>query len=250
MTPTGHSATPVQRRAGTCVCPRDLERATPQKCFWERARSAPSGHREVPGRRNPAVKKCPLGRETHNGRGGLSLSLTWYLDVKIYRMRVTLPSHGHARVGKMAPPGRPDRSRREQRDIHGERRQLWCQGHVGRQREVLRDLPAERGRGRRHRRRVAALQPEGAAGEPAPHRGRRGHHRRRHQGAGRLGRRRGSRQGDPVHAGARDHAGLHRRPLRRRPGHDARGDAGARRGPVEDQPAGAGRDGDRPLRDR
>ena len=36
-------------------------------------------------------------------------------------------------------------------------------------------------------------------------------------------------QGDPVHPGARDHAGLHRRPLRRRPGHHARGDGRARR---------------------
>ena len=36
-------------------------------------------------------------------------------------------------------------------------------------------------------------------------------------------------QGDPVHAGARDHAGLHRRALRRRPGHHARGDGRPRR---------------------
>ena len=57
-------------------------------------------------------------------------------------------------------------------------------------------------------------------------------------------------QGDPVHAGARDHAGLHRRAVRRRPRHDARGDGGPRRRPVEDQPARAGRDGHRPLRDR
>ena len=31
--------------------------------------------------------------------------------------------------------------------------------------------------------------------------------------------------GDPVHPGPRDHAGLHRRPVRRRPRHHARGDA-------------------------
>ena len=36
-------------------------------------------------------------------------------------------------------------------------------------------------------------------------------------------------QGDPVHAGARDHAGLHRRAVRRRPRHHARGDGRARR---------------------
>ena len=39
-------------------------------------------------------------------------------------------------------------------------------------------------------------------------------------------------QGDPVHAGPRDHAGLHRRPVRRRPRHDARGDGRPRRRPV------------------
>ena len=55
-----------------------------------------------------------------------------------------------------------------------------------------------------------AVQPEGPAREPAAHRGRRRHHRRPHPGARRLGRRRRARQGDPVHAGARDHAGLHR----------------------------------------
>ena len=173
-----------------------------------------------------------------------------YLDVKIYRLRVAfLPTAPRAWARWATRQITPDPDP-EQRENHGERRQLWCQGHVGRQRQVLRDLPPGRGRRGRPRRRVAALQPQGAAGEPAPHRGRRGHHRRRHQGAGWLGRRRGPRQGDPVHAGARDHAGLHRRALRRRPGHHARGDGGPRRGPVADQPARAGRDGHRPLRDR
>ena len=79
------------------------------------------------------------------------------------------------------------------------------------------------------RRREPALQPEGPAGEPAPHRGRRRHHRRPHPGPRRLGRGRRARQGDPVHAGARDHAGLHRRALHRRPGHHARGDGRPRR---------------------
>ena len=59
-----------------------------------------------------------------------------------------------------------------------------------------------------------------------------------------------ARPGDPVHAGPRDHAGLHRRPLRRRPRHHARGDGRARRRRHEDQPARARRDGHRPLRDR
>ena len=40
---------------------------------------------------------------------------------------------------------------------------------------------------------------------------------------GGVGRERPARHRDPVHAGARDHAGLHRRALRRRPRHDARG---------------------------
>ena len=92
-----------------------------------------------------------------------------------------------------------------------------------------------------------ALQPEGAAGEPAAHRGRRRHHRRPHPRARRLGRGRRARQGDPVHAGARDHAGLHRRALHRRPRHDARGDGRPRRRPHQDQPARPGRDGHRPL---
>ena len=38
-----------------------------------------------------------------------------------------------------------------------------------------------------------------------------------------------ARHGDPVHAGPRDHAGLHRRAVRRRPRHHARGDGRARR---------------------
>ena len=57
-------------------------------------------------------------------------------------------------------------------------------------------------------------------------------------------------QGDPVHAGAGDHAGLHRRAVRRRPGHHARGDGRPRRRPDQDQPARPGRAGHRPLGDR
>ena len=55
---------------------------------------------------------------------------------------------------------------------------------------------------------------------------------------------------DPVHAGPGDHAGLHRRAVRRRPRDDARGDGRPRRRPDQDQPARAGRAGHRPLRDR
>ena len=54
-----------------------------------------------------------------------------------------------------------------------------------------------------------------------------------------LGRRGRARQGDPVHAGARDHAGLHRRAVHRRPGHHARGDGRPRRRRHQDQPARA-----------
>ncbi len=41
------------------------------------------------------------------------------------------------------------------------------------------------------------------------------------RGHRRLGRRRRPQQGDPVHAGPGDHAGLHRCPVRGRPGHHA-----------------------------
>ena len=110
-------------------------------------------------------------------------------------------------------------------------------------RRVVRDLPAGRGRGLG----PPPVQPEGAAGEPAPHRGRREHHRRPHPRARRLGPQAQPEQGDPVHAGPRDHAGLHRRALRRRPRHHARGRQRPRRRPGQDQPARPGRDGHRPL---
>ena len=65
---------------------------------------------------------------------------------------------------------------------------------------------------------------------------------------GRLGRRRPSPSKEiQFTPGARDHAGLHRRALRRRPRHDARGDGRPRRRPGADQPARAGRAGHRPL---
>ncbi len=54
-------------------------------------------------------------------------------------------------------------------------------------------------------------------------------------------------EGDRVHARARGDAGLHRRARRRRPRRDARRDGRPGRRPGEDQPARAGRAGDRPL---
>ena len=104
----------------------------------------------------------------------------------------------------------------------------------------------------RHRRgvRAAPVQPQGAAREPAPHGGRREHHRRPHPRPRQLGPEGGAEHRDPVHAGPRDHAGLHRRSLHRRPRHHARGRLGSRRRPPEDQPARPGRDGHRPLRHR
>ncbi len=65
-----------------------------------------------------------------------------------------------------------------------------------------------------------------------------------------LGRGRRAGQGDPVHAGAGDHAGLHRCALHRRPGHHARGDGRPRGRRDQDQPARPGRAGHRPLGDR
>ena len=70
------------------------------------------------------------------------------------------------------------------------------------------------------------------------------------RGARRLGPECRAQQGDPVHPGPGDHAGLHRRAVRRRPRHHARGDGRPRRRPGQDQPAGAGRAGHRPLGDR
>ena len=55
------------------------------------------------------------------------------------------------------------------------------------------------------------------------------------------------RQGDRVPAGPRAAARLHRRPVRRRSGGDARRDGGDGRRPRSDQPAAAGRTRDRPL---
>ena len=62
-----------------------------------------------------------------------------------------------------------------------------------------------------------------------------------------MGREGGPLQGDRLHARARDPAGLHRRPVRRRPRGAARRDGRDGRRPGEDQPARAGRAGDRPL---
>ena len=93
------------------------------------------------------------------------------------------------------------------------------------------------------------VQPQGAAGEPAAHRGRCERHRRPHPRARRLGPDRRAGHRDPVHPGPGDHAGLHRRALRRRPRHHARGRHRARRRPGEGQPARPRRAGHRPLGD-
>ncbi|CAA9321381.1 MAG: Aconitate hydratase, partial [uncultured Friedmanniella sp.] len=127
-----------------------------------------------------------------------------------------------------------------------EREQFRGQGNVARRRELLRDLPARR-RGGSLR---PPLQPEDPAGEPAPDRGRRQHHRRPHPRPGAVGPRGRAESRDPVHARPGDHAGLHRGALRGRPGHHARGDGRSRRRRHQDQPAGSGRAGHRPLRHR
>ena len=111
----------------------------------------------------------------------------------------------------------------------------------------IRDLPP-RGAAVEVRRGAAALLAEGAAREPAAQRGRRRRAARGHRGARDLGRERRAVQGDRLHARARDPAGLHGRPVRRRPRRAARRDGRHGRRPGADQPARAGRAGDRPLR--
>ena len=109
----------------------------------------------------------------------------------------------------------------------------------------VRDLPALRRRGLG----APAVQPQGAPGEPAAHRGRGQRHGRPRARARRVGPERRARHRDPVHPGARDHAGLHGRAVRRRPRHDARGRHRARRRPGQGQPAGPGRARHRPFGD-
>ena len=75
------------------------------------------------------------------------------------------------------------------------------------------------------------------------------HHRRPRPRRRGLGPRGAARHRDPVHAGARHHAGLHRSPVRRRPRHDARGRRRARWRRHEGQPARPGRARHRPLGD-
>ncbi|CAI7572088.1 unnamed protein product, partial [Penicillium discolor] len=87
---------------------------------------------------------------------------------------------------------------------------LRCQEHPDGRQHRLRDLPHRHGA----RFRQAPLQPQGPPGEPASHRGRRERHEGADRGARVVGRQRGAQHGDPVHAGARGHAGLHR-PQRR-----------------------------------
>ena len=93
-----------------------------------------------------------------------------------------------------------------------------------------------------------ALLAQGAAGEPAPLRGRAERHGGRHPRRGRVAREALLRPRDRLPAGARADAGFHRRAGGGRPRRHARRHDPARRRPAEDQSAGAGRPRHRPLR--
>ena len=110
------------------------------------------------------------------------------------------------------------------------------------------DLPPfAPGRRQADQRRAAALfDPHPAGGRAAELRRLRRDRARRDQ-PGRLERRGRGRDRSPLQAGPRDPARLHRRALRGRSGGHAQRHAAARRRPEEDQSAGAGRPGDRPL---
>ena len=93
----------------------------------------------------------------------------------------------------------------------------------------LRLLLACKGGRRARRHRAAALLDEGAVRKPAALRGRQDGHARRPPGDGRLAEGAADRARDPVPAGARADAGLHRRSGGGRPCRDARRDDAARR---------------------
>ena len=95
--------------------------------------------------------------------------------------------------------------------------------------------------------RPTAVHAPRAPRERAAHGGRRERHLRRRRGGRRLGRERGARAGDLVHAETRAPAGLHRRPGGRRPRRDAQRDRRPRRRSEADQPAAARRARHRPL---
>ena len=88
---------------------------------------------------------------------------------------------------------------------------------------------------------------QGPARELPPARGRFRRHGRRRRDHRHLGREGRAVEGDPLPAGARPDAGLHRRPRRRRPRRDARRDGRARFRPGQDQPARPRRPRHRPL---
>ena len=92
------------------------------------------------------------------------------------------------------------------------------------------NLPAGQGR-------AAAVFAEDPAGEPAALRRRRQRHARRHRRGAQLGRQGHALLRNRLHAGARDHAGLHRRALRGGPGRHARGRAETRWRSAADQSA-------------
>ena len=93
-------------------------------------------------------------------------------------------------------------------------------------------LGAEQGR-------APAVLAQDPAREPAALRGRRQRHARRYRGAAQLESEGCAVARNLVHAGARHHAGLHRRARDRRPGGDARGHDAPGRQRRRDQPAGA-----------
>ncbi len=92
-----------------------------------------------------------------------------------------------------------------------------------------------------------AVLDEGAARKPAAPRGWRLRQGRRHQGRCAVERDRERREGNLLHAGARAAAGLHRRPVRRRSGRDARCRHRAERERGSGQSAATGGTGHRSL---
>ena len=116
------------------------------------------------------------------------------------------------RTGGQPMPGEP-----MSQNSFGARDELACGG------QDVRDLPPA-GAAARLRRRAPAVLAEGAAREPAAHRGQRLGGRGGHRGARPLGREGRAEQGDLVHPRARADAGPHRGARGRRPRRDARRD--------------------------
>jgi hypothetical protein len=131
---------------------------------------------------------------------------------------------------------------------HDDDEQLLQQGADRGRRRQGRALPARcAGQGRRRRRRDPALFAAHPAREPPALRGRQDRPRRRRPGRRRLEPPAARRARGPAPAGARADAGLHRRARGLRPRGDARRVRQARPTRQRDQPAQAGRSGDRSL---